>query len=793
MTICLVTWLSVLSSVGGAPTGHAQPNNTVNDLYDPVIVVLDTSGSMTDSDSSGTQRIVGARSAVLGLVDALPSSSPFALIAYPGNGGRIVDGCSEGRVEIALGPLDQVTASAAVRRLSPEGDTPTAPALRHAARLIQNSPTQQGTIVLVSDGESNCGSTDVCEVARQLAADGVEVRVNTVGFQISEQGAEELTCISEATGGNYADAEDERQLQETLQDFSGARLMLTASVPDPLAVVSGTGTQGPNAVLTVTNAGRKPARDVRLSLDFRDRNNKPGALLIPRPIRFLGNLEPGDSRTVEIGIRPDAGRIETFDWTASATAKNAVPQRQTGRAGTAEAKLAGLLAGAEHLAVVGDSYASGLGAGGYENGTDGGANANQCHRSHRAYGKVLVGEATLIACAGAVTSDFYNQQQSGNQKVEPQLKHLRRVAVSESSPDAVLVSIGGNDIDFVGTVAACTLAGFGQTCTWDGAIEESKFRHDTAARIAAIANSLRRVYRDVNRAVNDSAARAKRDGDYAPIIVVPYPRIVPSAQAGAQAAAGCQAGINAGEIEFFNEIIDLLNLEISAAVGSLRSQRIPIYVASDVVSAFQPNHTICDGSNSYAVFERDLLTVVRDRNPELLHPNEAGHQAMARTISVWAAGQTMRTDPADVTWASSEVKKLDPLTNIVASATLNAVDLYLVGGQARIDADGFAPSSTVVLRLDSTPRIVGSVTADAAGNISTSVQLPPDVRPGTHTLRAIGFADDGTPHDVAVTLRLLAPYTLSALLSVLIGLIFLSVGIAGMRRKKGQVSTGHTD
>lgn len=785
LAMILALCLPVVSSIT-APAGQAQPQNAPNDLYDPVVVVLDTSDSMTESDSSGTQRIVGARSAVLGLVDALPPSSPFALIAYPGNGGRVVDGCSEGKVEIALGPLDQVTTSAAVRRLRPDGDTPTAPALRHAARLIQNGPTQQGTIVLVSDGESNCGSTDVCEVARQLAADGVEVRVNTVGFQISEEGAEELTCISDATGGSYANADDEEQLRKTLQDFSGARLTLTAAVPDPLAVVSGTGDQGPNAVLTVTNSGRKPAQDVRLSLDFRDRDNKPGAVLIPRPIRFLGNLAPGASHTVTIAIRPDASRIETFEWTASATAKNAVPQRQTGQSSTAEGKLTGLLAGVDHLAVVGDSYSSGLGAGAYAAGTTGEGDGSECAQSENAYGKVLLADATLIACAGAVTSDFYNQQQSGSRKIEPQLKRLRRVAISDDSPDAVLLSIGGNDIDFVGIVTACTAAAPGQTCTWDGPVEEAFLRDSTAKRIAGISNSIRRVYRDVNRAVNDSQARAKRDGAHAPIIVVPYPRIVPSAQAGAQAAGGCQANINADEIAFFNDVIDMLNLEIFAAVGSLRSQKLPIYVASDVVSAFQPNHTICDGSNSYAVFSADLLTVIAGPRSELLHPNKAGHEAMARTISVWAAGQTMNPNPAEVSWASTEVKKLDPLTNAVASVTLGAADLYLVGGKAHIDAQGFAPSSTVVFRLDSTPRIVGSATADAAGNVSSNVDLPPDIRPGSHTLLAMGFADDGKPHEVAQAIKLLAPHTLGALVCVLAGIVALGAGLIGMRRKSRQ-------
>lgn len=778
------------TGVGASPALADTAGSGVNTANDPVVVVLDTSSSMSDTDSSGTERIVGARAAVLGLVDALPPKSKFALIAYPG-GGRVVDGCSVGRVEIPLGELDQPTTAAAVRRLTPDGDTPTAPALQHAADLIKRSPTQRGTIVLVSDGESNCGSTDVCELARKLATDGVEVRVNTVGFQISDEGAGELTCIANSTGGRYVDAENKDDLARAIQDLSGAHLVLTASVPNPLPVVSGTGTDGPKAILAVTNSGRKQATDVRASLDFRDRDNRPGALLVPRPVQYLGNLDPGQTRQVEVTVRPDAAQVGAqFNWTAVTTATNAAPARQQGTTRTGEPGLDGLLAGVHHLAVLGDSYSSGEGAGDYSPDTAGGEGNNACHRSSHAYGRVLSENATLIACSGAVTADFYDQQESGGKKIEPQLKALRALALSNDSPDAVLLSIGGNDVDFSGKVTTCLFGVAGQTCAWDGPLEENQFRSDAAAQVAGIADSLRRVYRDVNRAVNDGTARGKRNGRYAPIVVVPYPRILPSDAAGAAAAGGCQFAINAGEVQFFNDFIDMLNLEIMAAVGSLRSQHIPVYVVSEVVSAFQPNHTICDAAGSYANFfanPLDLnhqLNVLGVQKQELMHPNAAGNQAMARAISVWSASKTMMTDPATVTWSSNEVRRLNPIANAVAHVIANPVDLYLAGGDAQIDAKGFAPSSTVIFRLDSAPRVVGRATADPDGSIRATVALPADIRPGQHHLHAMGLTADGAPHDVVVPVRLLPFHSIGAIVAVAAGLVGIAVGAAGHRRSR---------
>lgn len=777
MTLLMQRWagfaLSVVlvAQLSGAlaPAAQAAPAVDANaDIYNPVVVVLDTSGSMSENDKAGTPRIVGARRAVLGLVDALPPQSPFALIAYPGNGARQVNGCSEGKVEIKLGPLDQPTVSAAVRRLTPDGETPTVPALRHAASLIKSSATQKGTIVLVSDGESNCGSNDICKVGKELSAQGIETRVNTVGFQISDSGAKELQCIANATGGRYAGVENEKQLQDALQDLSGARLTLKALVPDPLPVVSGTGTKGPKAVLTVSNSGRRIAHDVRLSLDFKDKDGRPGAILVPRPIRFLGNLEPGQSRTIEVDVRPDAANRGQFSWTATATATDAYPQRQDGKSTTAEPGLNGVLSGIKHPAILGDSYSSGQGAGDYEPVSEG----HECYRSANAYGKVLVpnpSDATLIACGGAVTADFYRWQAD---RVQPQLVKLRLLAKSPQSPDAVLLSVGGNDVDFVGTVTNCVTSKIDQICTRDGAKGEKKFRSDAAARVAAVADSLRRVYRDINTAVNDPTARARRSGKYAPIVVVPYPRIVPSAASGAAAANGCQFGISAGEVAFFNGFIDMLNLQISAVVESVRAEHVPIYFASDVADAFQPNHTICDAPNNYANFTTDWTKLL---DAGMLHPNKDGTKAMARAISTWSAGTTMMTDPAKVKWVPMDVKKP------VFDAALSTAGMATSGGSATATGQGYKPGSTVVFRLDSTPRIVGSATTSESGTINAHVAIPADIPPGTHRLHVLGYGPDGYMRDEVTTVRLVPPQTVGALIALAAGAIALGVGLIGFR------------
>lgn len=778
----------IASRTGLAPISAGTETYTAADGYHPVIVVMDTSGSMEEAAPDGTRRIDAARASVLNYVNQLPQGTPFGLIAYPGSG-KVVDGCSIGNVEIKPGPLDVVSTSAAVRRLSPDGETPTAPALKHAGEKLRTMG-KHGTIILVSDGESNCGAEPVCETARKLSDTGIDVRVNTVGFNIDEGGRDELQCVSDITGGRYLDATDVSQLSEAMSEATGAKLEVSTSVPEQMAKVSGTGDGGTTVAVTVKNSSATRAEDVRVSLDFRSGDGTPGAIQVPRPVRFLGNIAPGEASTTEFVVRPDADLSGTFGWVMATTARNANANLLTGntRLDDPFGTLSGLLGSARNIAVVGDSYASGEGIRDYTAGTDG--DGNNCHRSDKAYGPLLAGtkNTTMIACSGAVTANFYDQQSSGDEKVAPQLQTLRGLATDSESPDAVFVSIGGNDIEFGPKAVSCILL---SSC---GSFDLQR----EASRIADVGNDLRRVYRDVNRAVNDDEARGERGGKYAPIVVVPYPRITPTDPIATpdklgrdDPYAGCQFGIRAQEVSYFNDVLDALNRQIELAVASLQKERIPVYYARDVITAFQPNHTVCDGTESYAVFESTTggmaanVAGIADQK-ELLHPNANGHQAMARSISAWASSTPAITDPVVPEWKSSTSTRMNGFLQKGAQFLwpFSAADIYRGGGEAEISADGYAPTSEVVFRVQSVPRVVGVATADANGHVEATVYLPTDLAPGTHHLRALGADASGAPHVESTKIRVAPPHSVLALITVVAGIVIAGLGILGIRRSR---------
>ncbi|WP_330767027.1 VWA domain-containing protein [Rhodococcus sp. M8-35] len=757
-------------------TAWAEPDidSRGNTSYSPVVVVLDVSDSMSETGHSGQTKIAAARAAVLDLVNQTAPETPFALVAYPGSNARSVDGCREGREEVPLGKLDHVAAAAAVRRLTPDGDTPTGPALEHAARIMNQAGYDEGTIVLVSDGESNCGA-DPCQVAKQLDAHGVEVTISTVSLQISEAGADELRCIADATGGRYAEVDDPDKLRDTLGAIAGPRLDINADVAAKLPAVSGTGTSGTTIPIKVSNTGRSNAEDVRVSLDFRDDANLPGAILVPRPVRFLGNLAPGQQRTVEVIVRPDAARLGSFTWIAAATAHNTVPDIDDGATSVVEpfGTLTGLLADVEHAAILGDSYSSGEGTRSYADRTDDNTNGNLCHRSQSAYGPTLFGDrARIIACSAAVTGDFYGEQTSGAEKMTPQLLALRAQAVGPDSPDAVLLSIGGNDIGFVPTVLMCLV----NRCL------DPRVQPAVWANIDALAVNLARVYRDIDRAVNDREALSRRGGT-APIVVVPYPRVTP---VNADDAGGCFALISEPEVTFLNQLVDRLNSQIATVTRSLRNEGLPVYYAADVFSAFQPNHTICDGDQSYAGTAGRRTSapeniLAADSWTELAHPNTKGYAAMARAISAFSAKLPPAPHHQADDWNDDTVRPMTPIARWWAHQQMSAVQMYEAGGDVQVTADGFAPTSTVIFRINSTPRVLGGSTTDSNGTVDYTAWIPNDLPPGSHTIRVIGFTATGQPHEVAIPVRVFAPHSKVSIALLVVGILVTLVGIAGFR------------
>ena len=221
----------------GEPTGGATPK---------VDLVLDVSGSMRARDIDGGSRMAAAKQAFNEVLDATPEDVQLGIRTlganYPGDDRRT--GCKDTAQLYPVSTLDRTDAKAAVATLSPTGWTPIGPALLKAADDLGTGAGSK-RIVLISDGEDTCAPLDPCEVAREIAAKGIGLTIDTLGLVPNTKMRQQLSCIAEATGGTYTSVEHTDELTDKVN-----QLVVRAADPvvTPVAVEGAAGCTNAPAV-----------------------------------------------------------------------------------------------------------------------------------------------------------------------------------------------------------------------------------------------------------------------------------------------------------------------------------------------------------------------------------------------------------------------------------------------------------------------------------------------------------------------------------------------------------------
>ncbi|GAB2715543.1 vWA domain-containing protein [Streptomyces bullii] len=195
----------------GEPTGQDAPK---------VDLVLDVSGSMRARDIDGRSRMAAAKQAFNEVLDATPEEVRLGIRTlganYPGDDRE--EGCRDTAQLYPVGPLDRTEAKTAVATLTPTGWTPIGPALLKAADDLDGGNGSK-RIVLISDGEDTCAPLDPCEVAREIAAKGIGLTIDTLGLVPDAKLSRQLSCIAEATGGTYASVEHQDELTDRVNEL----------------------------------------------------------------------------------------------------------------------------------------------------------------------------------------------------------------------------------------------------------------------------------------------------------------------------------------------------------------------------------------------------------------------------------------------------------------------------------------------------------------------------------------------------------------------------------------------
>ncbi|WP_277452409.1 VWA domain-containing protein [Janibacter sp. DB-40] len=185
-----------------------------------LLLMLDASGSMKESDPAGGTKMQAAKKALTGVVDSLPSDAHVGLRVYGATepGGKPTKAaCNDTQLAVPIGPLDKPALTKAIKGFEAKGETPIAHSLTKA--MDDLGDTGKRNIVLVSDGEESC-VPDPCPVVKDLVQDGVDLRIDTVGFGVKDPARKQLQCIAETGGGTYYDAANADELATSLNKIS---------------------------------------------------------------------------------------------------------------------------------------------------------------------------------------------------------------------------------------------------------------------------------------------------------------------------------------------------------------------------------------------------------------------------------------------------------------------------------------------------------------------------------------------------------------------------------------------
>ncbi|WP_327657332.1 VWA domain-containing protein [Streptomyces sp. NBC_00483] len=202
-------------AVGGLPPTQAYADGADERPVPQVELVLDASGSMRARDIDGGSRMAAAKQAFNEVLDATPDEVELGIRTlganYPGDDRKT--GCKDTERLYPVGPLDRTEAKTAVATLQPTGWTPIGPALLKSADDFTSGAGAK-RIVLISDGEDTCQPLDPCEVAREIAAKGIGLTIDTLGLVADVKTREQLSCIADATGGTYTAVHHKNQLSD---------------------------------------------------------------------------------------------------------------------------------------------------------------------------------------------------------------------------------------------------------------------------------------------------------------------------------------------------------------------------------------------------------------------------------------------------------------------------------------------------------------------------------------------------------------------------------------------------
>lgn len=219
LIIGLIFSLSAFSQVSNPFLMSYTPNNVYSSDKKTILIVFDASASMEDKINGETKIHIAKRVLEDVLIKA-PQDINLGLRIYGASNpkGNPYTDCFDSRLVVSPGINNRRTVISEIFKILPRGFTPITFSLSQALQDL-SAYSGEKSIILISDGLETCGG-DPCELAQTINLSNIDLKIDVVGFGISDdpEAQNQLMCVATSTKGKYFLANNDQELTQGLTE-----------------------------------------------------------------------------------------------------------------------------------------------------------------------------------------------------------------------------------------------------------------------------------------------------------------------------------------------------------------------------------------------------------------------------------------------------------------------------------------------------------------------------------------------------------------------------------------------
>lgn len=181
-----------------------------------ILIILDSSYSMSE-EVDGVRKMDIAKKVINHVLAQLSPDVKVGLRVY-GHKSNLFGykSCTASELKVPISSNSKSAISNALLKIEPVGMTPISYSIEQAANNDFIGTNGVRRIVLVSDGMETCGG-DPCDFAISLVKNKIKMKIDVIGFDLSEQAAmSQLKCVALATKGRFYAANNASELEKSL-------------------------------------------------------------------------------------------------------------------------------------------------------------------------------------------------------------------------------------------------------------------------------------------------------------------------------------------------------------------------------------------------------------------------------------------------------------------------------------------------------------------------------------------------------------------------------------------------